>query len=122
MPELPEVQILGNQLAPRLERARIRAVESRDQKIKLDRRLVGRRIDRVRRRGKNIVFDLSGGSHLLVHLRIILKFATSDYLLLLLHPFRDHKSLILINSDPHSHYLVEEGIHPLAPGLFLIQF
>lgn len=70
MPELPEVQILVNQLAPRLERARIRAVESRDPKIKLDRHLVGRRIDRVRRQGKNIVFDLSGGLHLLVHLRM----------------------------------------------------
>jgi formamidopyrimidine-DNA glycosylase len=70
MPELPEVQILVNQLAPRLGRARILAVESRDPKIKLDRRLVGRRIQRVRRQGKNIVFDLSGGSHLLVHLRM----------------------------------------------------
>jgi formamidopyrimidine-DNA glycosylase len=70
MPELPEVQILVNQLAPRLERARIRAVESRDPKIKLDRHLVGRRIDRVRRRGKNIVFDLSGGAHVLIHLRM----------------------------------------------------
>jgi formamidopyrimidine-DNA glycosylase len=70
MPELPEVQILVNQLAPRLARARIRAVESRDSKIKLDRRLVGRKIDRVRRQGKNIVFDLSGGSHLLIHLRM----------------------------------------------------
>jgi formamidopyrimidine-DNA glycosylase len=70
MPELPEVQILVNQLAPRLERARIRAVENRDPKIKLDRHLVGQRIERVRRQGKNIVFDLSGGSHLLVHLRM----------------------------------------------------
>jgi len=70
MPELPEVQILVNQLAPRLERARIRAVESRDPKIKLGRQLVGRRIQRVRRQGKNIVVDLSGGLHLLVHLRM----------------------------------------------------
>jgi formamidopyrimidine-DNA glycosylase len=70
MPELPEVQILVNQLAPRLERARIRAVESRDPKIKLGRNLAGRRIQRVRRQGKNIVFDLTGGSHLLIHLRM----------------------------------------------------
>ena len=45
-------------------------MESRDPKIKLDRHLVGRRIDRVRRQGKNIVVDLSGGLHLLVHLRM----------------------------------------------------
>ena len=70
MPELPEVQILVNQLAPRLVRARIHAVESLDPKIKRDGRLVGRRIEHVRRRGKNIVVDLSGGLHLLVHLRM----------------------------------------------------
>jgi formamidopyrimidine-DNA glycosylase len=70
MPELPEVQILVNQLAPRLQRARIRAVECRDPKIKLPRDLVGREIQCVRRQGKNIIFDLSGGRHLLVHLRM----------------------------------------------------
>lgn len=70
MPELPEVQILVNQLAPRLEGTRIRAVAVRDAKIKLAHNIVGRRIRRVWRRGKNIVFDLSGGLHLLVHLRM----------------------------------------------------
>jgi formamidopyrimidine-DNA glycosylase len=70
MPELPEVQILVNQLRPRLVRATIQAVEVRDAKIKLQQDLVGRKILRVWRRGKNIIFDLSGGLHLLVHLRM----------------------------------------------------
>jgi len=70
MPELPEVQILVNQLKPRLERARIRTVEIRDPKIRLRRDVSGRKILRVWRRGKNIIFDLSGGLHLLVHLRM----------------------------------------------------
>jgi formamidopyrimidine-DNA glycosylase len=70
MPELPEVQIVVNQLVTRLERAQIRAIEIRDPKIKLAGDLVGRRIRRIRRRGKNIVVDLSGGLHLLVHLRM----------------------------------------------------
>jgi len=70
MPELPEVQILVNQLAPRLEGARIRAVEIHDPKIKLHHNVVGRKILRVWRRGKNIIFDLSDGLHLLVHLRM----------------------------------------------------
>jgi formamidopyrimidine-DNA glycosylase len=70
MPELPEVQILVNQLVPRLVGARIKAVDVRDQKIKLTRSIVGRRIERVRRCGKNIIFDLSGRLHLLVHLRM----------------------------------------------------
>jgi formamidopyrimidine-DNA glycosylase len=70
VPELPEVQILVNQLAPRLERARIRGVEVRDAKIKLGQDVAGRLVLRVWRAGKNIVFDLSGGLHLLVHLRM----------------------------------------------------
>lgn len=70
MPELPEVQILVDQLAPRLAGARIKAVEVRDPKIKLAHSVTGRRIQRVWRRGKNIIFDLSGGLHLLVHLRM----------------------------------------------------
>ena len=70
VPELPEVQILVNQLAPRLARARIRAVEVRDPKIKLRHDVAGRLVLRVWRGGKNIVFDLSGGLHLLVHLRM----------------------------------------------------
>src|SRR5579862_376757 len=70
MPELPEVQILVNELAPRLNGARIRSVDVRDPKIKLPGNLVGRKILRIWRRGKNIIFDLSGDRHLLVHLRM----------------------------------------------------
>ena len=70
MPELPEVQIMVNQLARRLERGRIRAVEVRDVKIKLRHDVAGRLVLRVWRAGKNIVFDLSGGLHLLTHLRM----------------------------------------------------
>ena len=70
MPELPEVQILVNQLAPRLEGKRIQAVEIRDPKVKLRHDVVGRKILHIWRRGKNIVFDLSGGLHVLVHLRM----------------------------------------------------
>jgi formamidopyrimidine-DNA glycosylase len=70
MPELPEVQILVNQLGPHLEGKRIQAVEVCDAKIKLRHDVAGRKILRVWRRGKNIIFDLSGGLHLLVHLRM----------------------------------------------------
>jgi formamidopyrimidine-DNA glycosylase len=70
MPELPEVQILVNQLVPRLKLARIQEVEIRDAKIKLRQNIVGRKIVRIWRHGKNIIFDLSGRLHLLVHLRM----------------------------------------------------
>ena len=70
MPELPEVQILVDQLAARLTGARILALDVRDAKIGLTHNVAGRTIRRVWRRGKNIVLDLSGGHHLLVHLRM----------------------------------------------------
>ncbi len=70
MPELPEVEIQVRQLARRLRGARIDSLEVRDSKIKLPRSVVGQCIDRVHRRGKYIVFDLSGGAHLLAHLRM----------------------------------------------------
>jgi formamidopyrimidine-DNA glycosylase len=70
MPELPEVQILVEQLASRLERARVRGVVIRDPKIKLRQDIAGRQILRIRRYGKQIIFDLSGSIHLLIHLRM----------------------------------------------------
>jgi len=70
MPELPEVQILVDQLTSGLMGARITAVEVRDAKIKLRRDIVGRRVEQIWRRGKNLIFDLSGGLHLLAHLRM----------------------------------------------------
>jgi formamidopyrimidine-DNA glycosylase len=70
MPELPEVEILAGGLARRLRQARIVRVESRDSKITLPKFLAGQRIRRVWRRGKFIVCDLSGGQHLLTHLRM----------------------------------------------------
>ena len=70
MPELPEVQIVVDQLVARLTGARIHTLDIRDTKIRLPRNVAGNRIRRVWRRGKNIVFDLSDGRHLLVHLRM----------------------------------------------------
>jgi formamidopyrimidine-DNA glycosylase len=127
MPELPEVQILVNQLAPRLKRARIRAVESRDPKIKLDPRLVGRRIERVRRQGKNIVFDLSGGSHLLVHLRMTgwFEFDESKRYRAAIHTtrgtayFEDPRRLgtmQVVTTEQLGHALAKLGPDPLVDG------
>ncbi len=69
MPELPEVQIQVQQLR-RLRGALLQRVENRDRrKIRLP-RLTGLRIRQIRRRAKWIVFDLSNGAHLVVHLRM----------------------------------------------------
>jgi formamidopyrimidine-DNA glycosylase len=70
MPELPEVEIMTRRLSRRLRGATIRRLEVCDPKIKLNGRLAGGRIERVWRRGKFIIFDITGRRHLLVHLRM----------------------------------------------------
>ncbi len=70
MPELPEVEIIVRQLRPRLHGRRIRRIEVCDPKIKLNRSLTGDRIQRVYRRAKFIIFDLTGQRHLVIHLRM----------------------------------------------------
>ncbi len=76
MPELPEVEIQVQTLQ-RLRRQTIRAARSHDPKLRLPRSLAGKRIERIWRRGKYIVFDLCSGrgkasarTHLLAHLRM----------------------------------------------------
>jgi formamidopyrimidine-DNA glycosylase len=70
MPELPEVEIQVRQLQRRLAGARIRTLRVCDRKLGLPSSLVGRRIQRVWRCGKFIVFDLDDDRHLLAHLRM----------------------------------------------------
>jgi formamidopyrimidine-DNA glycosylase len=75
MPELPEVEVIRRGLVPRLlgrrllevtgEATSLRAGSSREE---LARWLPGRRLLRLRRRGKYLVFQLEGGVTLLMHL------------------------------------------------------
>jgi formamidopyrimidine-DNA glycosylase len=74
MPELPEVETIVRMLAPRAEGRRIRAAELRLPRMLLGMppaafpaALAGRRIERVLRRGKYIVFELDGCA-LIIHL------------------------------------------------------
>ncbi len=78
MPELPEVETVVRQLAPRLAGRRLERVLVRDPKLAAARRrgLRGRRVDRVFRVGKRIVIALEPGPgtaaarYLEVHLRM----------------------------------------------------
>jgi formamidopyrimidine-DNA glycosylase len=71
MPELPEVEILVRQLAPRLRGRAVTAVETRDRKLRLPATLVGRRIRDVTRRDKHIIISsIDDDRRLLVHLRM----------------------------------------------------
>lgn len=73
MPELPEVETTRRGIAPYLEGARIERLEVRESRLRwpvprgLDRRLRGRRIHSLRRRGKYLLADTGDGA-LLVHL------------------------------------------------------
>jgi formamidopyrimidine-DNA glycosylase len=76
VPELPEVETIVRQLAPRVEGRRLERVEVLDARwcrplepAQLADALAGRTIERLRRRGKYLVWEL-GEPSLLMHLRM----------------------------------------------------
>lgn len=74
MPELPEVETVRRGLAPVMEGRTILAAEVRRPDLRwplpdrMAQRLAGQRVERLRRRSKYILADLSSGETLLVHL------------------------------------------------------
>ena len=74
MPELPEVETVVRGLRPKLEGRRLIRVEQRRKDLRFPlpsdfaRRLTGRRIESIGRRGKYILVSLDGGEILLAHL------------------------------------------------------
>jgi formamidopyrimidine-DNA glycosylase len=77
MPELPEVETIRRQLAPLVERRRLQAIEILDPRwsrplapAELEQALRGRRIERLGRRGKYLVWSLEGEVYLAQHLRM----------------------------------------------------
>ena len=77
MPELPEVETVRRQLAPRIRGARITALEIRDPRwcaplapAELTDVVVGRRVEALERRGKYLDWALEDDIHLLMHLRM----------------------------------------------------
>jgi formamidopyrimidine-DNA glycosylase len=77
MPELPEVETIRRQLAPLVEGRRLLGIEILDPRwsrplapAELERALEGRRIERLGRRGKYLVWSFEGDVHLAQHLRM----------------------------------------------------
>ena len=77
MPELPEVETIRNGLAPHIRGRRFTGVKIIDnrpvQEPGLEEfcsRLIGREVEGIDRYGKYMVFRLSGGENLIVHLRM----------------------------------------------------
>lgn len=77
MPELPEVETIRRQLEPVVVGRRIESARVLDERWSrplppraLEAEVKGRRIGAVGRRGKYLIFDLEGGRHLVMHLRM----------------------------------------------------
>lgn len=74
MPELPEVETIRRSLLPRVTGRTIQQVEVRERRLRrpiapdFERRLAGRRIADIARRGKYLLFALDGDEWLVVHL------------------------------------------------------
>lgn len=82
MPELPEVETVARSLDTLVRGRTIVSAELRRERLapahtpaQFAELLTGRSIDRVSRRGKHILFDLSGGQTLIVHLRMSGRFS-----------------------------------------------
>ncbi len=77
MPELPEVETIRRQLAPLVEGRKLKRVEVLDRRWcdplephELADAITGRRIQTLGRRGKYLIWGLSGDVHLVQHLRM----------------------------------------------------
>jgi formamidopyrimidine-DNA glycosylase len=77
MPELPEVETIRRQLAPLVEGRKLKRIEIVDARWsrplaprELEQALLGRRIQRLGRRGKYLVWSFDGDMHLAQHLRM----------------------------------------------------
>ncbi len=77
MPELPEVETIKNELSPQITGRRFTSITICDAKPvrqpsvdEFCRKLAGRTIEKLERRGKYLIFRLSGGEALVIHLRM----------------------------------------------------
>src|SRR4030042_1489092 len=77
MPELPEVETIKNELAPWVVGQSFTEVAIVDAKLvcgcsarEVRRGLIGQKIESLERRGKYLIFHLSNGRSLIIHLRM----------------------------------------------------
>ena len=77
MPELPEVETIKNELLPRVIGRRFNGINVCDAKSvrqpsveEFQQKLIGQKIDGLDRRGKYLIFHLSSGAALIIHLKM----------------------------------------------------
>ncbi len=102
MPELPEVETVVRDLRPHLTGRRLSVARVGDKALRRpwrpewEQSLRGRVVEQVRRRGKWIVLDLVGESHLVIHLGMTGQLTVADAA----SPLRDHTHLIFDLAEP----------------------
>ena len=140
MPELPEVETVRRQLAPHLEGERIESVEILDWRWTrpldpaiVEYGLTGARIEQLNRYGKYLIWELSDGRQLLVHLRMTgallldppsepahtrVRFALSGgHRLFYVDPRRFGTGHLVASIEEREHYLAQRlGVEPMTPG------
>ena len=135
MPELPEVETIRAQLAPRLEGRTLTRVEIHDPRLtrpydlfEVTEELEGAVVASVERRGKYLVLRLVSGLALLVHLRMTGSFGfaptTHERAVLELDDgsrlaYRDVRRfgtwLVLERADVEPYLATKNGVEPLGP-------
>ena len=136
MPELPEVETIRRQLAPSLEGRVLDEMEVLDARWsdpappeEVADAVRGRRIERLDRRGKYLIWELDGDVHLVMHLRMTgnllytddaryarVRFRLSDGATVL---FCDQRrfgtGVVLLGSDARDEYFASRlGVEPLS--------
>lgn len=136
MPELPEVETIKNQLQEKIVGKKIKAIEVNLPKLvqgmrleEFKKRIVGAKVEKIVRRAKLLVIELSSGYSLLIHLKLtgrlifrkniekgdeksyfIYEFTDRTYLLH--HDFRQFGWVRLIKTLELEKYFQEEGFGP----------
>jgi len=128
MPELPEVETIKNELAPWVVGQSFTQVNILDTELvcgcsaeEVRRGLIGRKVESLERRGKYLIFHLSNGRSLIIHLRmtgtLLLNHRGVDrYARAVFHLSNGHR---LVFSDLRRLgliWLVDDAVYPGHPG------
>ena len=139
MPELPEVETIRRHLAPHVEGRRLSRLEVVDDRWcsplapqELAAAVEGRELDRLGRRGKYLVLELSGDVYLHVHLRMTgtllldpdplpahtrVRFTLPGHELAFVDPRRFGTGELALGRDAHEAFFAARlGLEPFDPG------
>ena len=139
MPELPEVETIRRHLAPHVEGRELRSLEVMDPRWcqplaphEITDPLTGRTVERLARRGKYLIFELTDEAHLLLHLRMTgtllldppgtplhsrVRFDLGDHQLVFVDPRRFGTGELALGDEARDAFLAARlGLEPFDAG------